>query len=271
MRELQDIAKRLDVAVAAAALEIADVGRAGHRAEIDDVVARRADAAQGCGRAARSARGACASWASTMSRPRRTICESSSTSAPARRKTSRAAELRISSPASSRIRNAATRMRSTCSALRISSGGQRFASRGSGASEGPMLRGARADSRRREAGRGWFTAPRLASREHAAGFRFSASAHMRKLPHGCARMIRNARHHRANGPRERMREPELRSMISDEGTVAATGWLFDSTRGVRWPVFSARADPLCAARARRGGDALTAQWSSHPSSRANRR
>ncbi len=66
--------------------------------------------------------GACASCASTRSRPIRTSCVSSSTIAPARRKMSRAAGLRISSPASSSTRKAATRMRSTCSAVSTSSG-----------------------------------------------------------------------------------------------------------------------------------------------------
>ncbi len=54
---------------------------------------------------------------------------SSSTSAPARRKISRAAALRISSPASSRTRNAATRIRSTCSAVSTSSGDHGTSSR----------------------------------------------------------------------------------------------------------------------------------------------
>ena len=39
MRQLQDIAKRLKIAVAASALKIADIRRAGHRPEINDVVA----------------------------------------------------------------------------------------------------------------------------------------------------------------------------------------------------------------------------------------
>src|ERR1700719_2518145 len=41
-------------------------------------------------------------------------------------------------------------MRSTCSAVRISSGAQRLVSRGRGASEGPVERWARPRSRRRE-------------------------------------------------------------------------------------------------------------------------
>ena len=132
-------------------------------------------------------------------------------------------------------------MRSTCSALRISSGAQRMASRGSGASEGPMLRGARVRSRRRGGGGGFghglksaaeieelsdATESRCACRIGILGAQAAAAAH---APRGASRIV-------ACAVQSRLRNSERRGCALDArpfSTAAAAGGVLSDRRRAR--------------------------------------